>query len=119
MNPALLARISVWQRRCLLAGVAGVLLSMAAVLLDRGQFLRSYLYAYAYFTGLALGCMGILLLHHTVGGKWGMVIRRFCEAGARTVPYMAILFIPVLAAMPVLYVWTRPEGVQDPNIHSK
>ena len=32
---------------------------------------------------MALGCLGILLLHHTVGGKWGMVIRRHVRSRAR------------------------------------
>jgi hypothetical protein len=112
-------RIAVWQQRSLLIGIAGALLSTAWFLTDRDQFLRSYLFAYVYWTGMALGCLGILLLHHTVGGKWGMVIRRLCEAGARTLPYMAILFLPILLALPVLYVWARPEALQDANIRSK
>ena len=119
MNPTLISRISTWQNRSLVAGIAGVLLAVAALLLNRDEFLRSYLFAYAYWTGLALGCLGILLLHHTVGGKWGMVIRRLCEAGARTVPYMAILFIPILLALPVLYLWDQPAGIADPNVQTK
>ena len=113
MTAALQARISTWQRYSLLAGGAGAILCVAAYLLDPGQFLRSYLFAYVYWTGMALGCLGILLLHHTVGGKWGMVIRRLCEAGARTIPYMAIFLVPVLLAMHILYVWTRPEAAHD------
>ena len=114
-----LARISVWQRRSLLAGLCGVLLAAVAFFLDSGQFLRSYLYAYVFWTGMALGCLCIQLLHHTVGGKWGMVIRRLCEAGAATLPYMAALFVPVLLALPVLYVWARPEAASDLNLRGK
>ncbi len=67
----------------------------SAFVLDREQFLRSYLFAISVLDrAWALGCLGILLLHHTVGGKWGMVIRRLCEAGARTLPYMADLSDP-------------------------
>jgi hypothetical protein len=113
------SRIILWQRRSLLAGIAGALLSAAWFLTDRDQFLRSYLFAYVYWTGMGLGCLGILLLHHTVGGKWGMVIRRLCEAGARTLPYMAILIIPLLLAVPILYVWDQPGAMQDTNIRSK
>ena len=91
----------------------------SAFLLDREQFLRSYLFAYLYWTGMALGCLAILLLHHVVGGKWGMVIRRMCEAGARTLPYMVVLLIPVLLGMPTLYPWARPEALHDANIQSK
>jgi hypothetical protein len=113
------AKIEQWQQEALRVCGAGFLLSLVGFVLDRDQFLRSYLYAYLYGTGLGLGCMGILLLHHVVGGKWGMVIRRMCEAGARTLPYMAILLIPVLAGMGTLYVWTRPEAANDANIQAK
>jgi len=116
---SLTAQIGQWQRNSLLAGIGGVLLAIAALLLDREQFLRSYLFAYLYWTGMALGCLAILLMHHVVGGKWGMVIRRLCEAGARTLPFMAVLLIPVLIGMRTLYVWTRPEALHDANIQSK
>ena len=78
-----------------------------ALLLDREQFLRSYLFAYLYWTGMALGCLAILLMHHVVGGKWGMLIRRLCEAGARTLPFMVLLLIPILFGMPTLYIRGR------------
>jgi hypothetical protein len=119
MNDALQARISTWRRYALFVGVAGMLLCIVGYILDRDQFLRSYLFADVYWTGMALGCLGILLLHHTVGGKWGMVIRRLCEAGARTIPYMAIFLLPVLIAMPVLYIWTRPEAAHVASIQEK
>jgi hypothetical protein len=48
-----------------------------------------------------------------------MVIRRLCEAGARTIPYLAVFLLPVLLAMPVLYVWTRPEAANDAIIQGK
>jgi len=109
-----------WQRWSLMAGIAGVLLAIAGYLLNGWtMFLRSYLFAYLFWIGMGLGCLGILLLHHTVGGKWGMVIRRMCEAGARTVPFMIVLIIPVLASLPVLYEWARPEAAHDPVIAGK
>jgi hypothetical protein len=108
-----------WQQRALMAGVAGVLAVIAAALLDREQLMRSYLYAYLFWTGMALGCLAILLLHHTVGGKWGMMIRRMCEAGARTLPYMIVLLIPILLSIPTLYEWARPEALHDAVIQKK
>jgi len=121
MNPAgpLTAQLGRWQRNSLLAGSAGVALAIVALLVDRQQFLRSYLFAYLYWTGMALGCLAILLLHHVVGGKWGMLIRRLCEAGARTLPFMALLLVPVLLGMTILYSWTRPEAANDANIQTK
>jgi hypothetical protein len=72
-----------------------------------------------FWLGMGLGCLGILMLHHTVGGKWGMLIRRMCEAGARTLPFMIVLLIPVLLSLPVLYEWARPEAASDPVIQAK
>jgi hypothetical protein len=112
-------QIRSWQRAALLAGFVGSLAAIAGLALDRQQFLRSYLFGYVCWLGMALGCLGILLLHHTVGGKWGIVIRRFCEAGARTLPYMIVLVIPILVSLPTLYPWARPEAAQDANIHAK
>ena len=110
------AQIGQWQRNSLLIGIAGVLLMITGFLLDREQMLRSYLFAYLYWIGMGLGSMGILLLHHTVGGKWGMVIRRLCEAGCRTLPFMAIFLIPVLLSIPTLYPWARPEALQNEKL---
>ena len=58
-------------------------------------------------------------MHHTVGGKWGMLIRRMCEAGARTLPFMIVLLIPVLLSLPMLYAWARPEAAHDPISQAK
>ena len=112
-------QIERWQRNSLVAGVLGLLLVVVAFLTDREQLLRSYLFAYLYWTGMAVGCLAILLLHHVVGGKWGMLLRRMCEAGSRTLPFMGLLLIPVLLGMSTLYVWARPEAAHDANIQSK
>jgi hypothetical protein len=121
MTPAdsAITQIGEWQRRSLLVGIAAALLAITGFILDREQFLRSYLFGYLYWLGMAVGCLAILLMHHTVGGKWGMMIRRMCEAGARTLPYMIILLIPILLNLPVLYPWARPEASHDPNLVAK
>jgi hypothetical protein len=112
-------QIGRWQRTALLFGIAGTLLTITGFLLDREQALRSYLFAYLYWLGMGLGSMGILLLHHTVGGKWGMLIRRMCEAASRTILYMAILLVPILLSIPTLYPWARPEASHDAVIRAK
>jgi hypothetical protein len=113
------AQIGQWQWTSLMVGIAGALLAITGFLLDREQFLRSYLFGYLFWLGMAIGCLGILLMHHTVGGKWGMLIRRMCEAGARTIPYMIVLLIPIFLSLPTLYPWARPEAAHDPVIHAK
>jgi len=121
MNPtdAVNIQIGRWQRVSLMVGVVGTVIAIAGFVMDREQFLRSYLFGYLFWLGMGLGCLAILLLHHTVGGKWGMLIRRMCEAGAQTLPYMIVLLLPVLVNLSALYPWARPAAANDPIIHAK
>ena len=51
------------------------------------------------------------MLNHLTGGLWGLVPRRFHEAAARTLPAMALLFVPVVLGASSLYTWAQPEVV--------
>jgi hypothetical protein len=119
MNPAVTEQIGQWQRRAAIVGIAGAVIAIVGFVLDRDQFMRSYLFAYLFWTGMAIGSMGILLLHSVVGGKWGLVIRRMLEAGTRTLPVMGLLLIPVLLNIRALYLWARPEAAHDAIIQAK
>ena len=56
------------------------------------------------------------MLQHLSGGQWGMVGRRVFEAASRTLPLVALFFIPILFAMPTLFMWARPEVVAGDQI---
>ena len=58
-------------------------------------FLRAYLIAYMLWFLVGLGSLALLMLHHMVGGSWGYVIRRTLEASTRTIPLLALFFIPL------------------------
>ena len=73
-----------------------------------GQDEYPSLFAFMYWSGLTLGSLGIFLLHNVVGGKWGVVIRKFVESGTRTLPLIALLLIPIFFGMKSLYIWTDP-----------
>jgi len=108
------------QRVALVAGVVGLALCAVGGLLSPAQFFRSYLVAYLFWFGIGLGCMAILMIHHITGGAWGAVIRRVLESGTRTLPLMALLFVPVLLGAHQLYEWTHAEAVaKDPILQHK
>jgi hypothetical protein len=97
--------------RALLAGAGGVGLSVLGMLLGwRGAF-QGYLYGFVFWTNLSLGCLGLLMLHHLVGGGWGFAIQRLLEAGTRNLPVLFVLFLPLLLGLDHLYEWARPEVV--------
>ncbi len=97
-----------YQRRALLAGIAGLVVSGLTVLIGPRWFFPSYLVAYIYWVGIALGCLATLALHYLVGGAWGFVIRRPLEAAVMTLPLMAVLFLPILLGMHTLYPGRTP-----------
>lgn len=101
-----------YQRPAMIVGGVGLVLALVGAVVDRTQFWQSYLFAYIFWLEVGLGCLGLLMLHHLVGGRWSALIRRVMEAGAMTLPWMALLFVPLLLALTTLYPWTHAEHVQ-------
>ena len=95
------------QSRGLLVGLVGLALAVVGAFLNLEQFWRSYLLAYVFWLEIALGCLGLVMLHHLVGGRWSALIRRLMETGAMTLPLMAFLLIPLLFGLKTLYPWTN------------
>jgi hypothetical protein len=84
------------------------------------QFYRSWLFGFLFWIGVAIGCLSITLIHNLTGGLWGLVIRRLLEAGSRTLPWLAVLFLPVALGLSHIYPWARADVVAaDPLIQQK
>src|SRR5262249_24630122 len=119
-SPAITASIDRVRRPALIAGVLALAACAAGAFLAPPAFFRAYLFAYVFFTGLSLGCLAVVMLHHLTGGAWGIPIRRMLESGTRTLPLITVLFIPVALGMKHLYSWARPEEVaQDAVLQAK
>jgi hypothetical protein len=104
------------RRRAWIIGVAAFVLLLVGRFLDPTQFYRSYLLGFSLWVGIALGCMGILMLQHLSGGAWGVVVRRILEAGARTLPFMFLLFTPILTGIGRLYPWADATQVASDEL---
>lgn len=108
-----------WERYqliFLIAGVVGVAMCVVAMLNDRPAAMVSYLAAYLFWLGIALGGLAILMLHSLVGGYWGFLIRRPLEASSMTLPLMGALFLPLLLDLGAIYPWARPSAVASSPI---
>ena len=105
-------------RRALMLGLGGLALLGIGFAVGSKSAFQAYLVGYIYWLTIALGCLGLQLLHHVTRGAWGLVIRRILEAGARTLPWMALLFLPILLGIKDIYSWSNPE-VMNANEYIK
>jgi hypothetical protein len=99
------------RRTSLGVAIAGLSVCAAGWVLRPVQFYHSWLFAWFFWLGVALGCLSIVMLQYVTGGAWGVVIRRLLEAGSRTLPAMSVLFLPLLFGLQALYPWARPDEV--------
>jgi hypothetical protein len=80
--------------------------------ITRRHFMESYLWAWVFVMIFALGCYGFMLMHHIVRGSWGKPVLRLFEAGAKMLPVMFILFLPIFLQRHELYPWAVDAKVR-------
>ena len=105
-SDAVLGRLQV---RGLVVGIVALAVSGLGAIFWPGAFFRTYLVGYLFCIGITHGCFALLMIYYLTGGAWGYLIRRPLEAGMRTLPFLAILFLPIAAGVREVYVWARPE----------
>ena len=98
--------------RSLGVGIVFSILSCVGGWLYPGDFFRSYLMGYLFWLGLALGALGIVMMQYLTAGAWGVMTRRTLESATRTLPLLALLFVPIAFGMPHLYDWAHPDLVR-------
>jgi hypothetical protein len=102
----------VWRVLALVGGVA-VLASVAlAAATPDGwhRFFFAYLVNFAFVLSLALGALYFVVLHHLTHAGWSVVVRRVGEAVSATLPFLALLFIPLLLGLNELYPWSKASA---------
>lgn len=109
-----------WRMRAGILGLIGVVALAVGAFTAREQFFRSYLWSYIFVVGVAAGCLAWLMCQHQTGGAWGVVIRRPAEAATRTLPLLALLFVPIALGIPSLYSWSNADVLKaDPVLLHK
>ena len=108
------------QSKLMMAGGIGAALCAIGLVLNPVQFVRSLLPAYLWMLSVALGSLGLAMVHQVSGGAWGVVIRRILGAASRTLPLLTILFIPIALGLHSLYPWADAALVaKDPILQWK
>ena len=122
--------MSDFQKRALIVGIVFVVLFVVGLFVspvmgntqfDARRIFQSYLIGWTFWTGIAVGSLALLMLQHLTGGGWGLVIRRVLEAATRTLPFMAILFLPIILGAHSLYhEWAdHEEAAAHPVVQAK
>jgi hypothetical protein len=111
--------LAAFQQRALIVGIVGLVAGIVGAAMNFDQFVQSWLIGFLFCLGLTLGSLALLMLQHLSGGQWGLVSRRVFEAATRTLPAVALFFIPVLLRLPAIFEWAGPDAAENPVIHAK
>jgi hypothetical protein len=100
-------RMSVLALVLLLLGGGG---SLYGAIGDPGAFFPAWLAAVIFWLAIPLGALALVLVHDLSGGRWMATARPLLEAAIATMPLATIAFLPVLAGLGHLYLWSRPDN---------
>lgn len=81
-----------------------------------GHFFFSYLVGYMGVLGICLGALVFVMIQHITRAGWSVVLRRIAENIAGTLPFMVLLFLPIVFGFgkPLYEHWATHV---DPNDH--
>lgn len=94
----------------------GVILGVVAFFVDHSRAVFNYLIAFTFMISIGVGALFLIALEYVVGADWSVPIRRVVEFFAATVPFLAILVIPLLLNMHELFHWSHVEAVAEDQI---
>jgi hypothetical protein len=110
--------LAAWRTRALIVAVIFALLTLAFAFTHEGKnhILRAYLMGYMICFSFAGGGLVMLMLQYVSGGKWGLLLRRPLEAMTRTLPLVALMFLPIIVLGKHLYQWMLyPDAASTAN----
>jgi len=97
-----------------IAGAVGLVALAAAIVggwFAPDAFFQAWLIAWLFVLGIALASMMCAMIHELTGGEWGVVLRPPLEAAMLTLPWCALLAVPLAFGLPHLFPWARPEAI--------
>lgn len=96
--------------RCaLIACVVGAVLLAIGIVLEPRQALTSYLFAYIMVLGIVLGALLVLMMSYLTAAHWFTPLRDLTLTVTGALPALAVLLVPVVIGVTVIYPWASPE----------
>jgi hypothetical protein len=102
------ARIHRFRRSAWFVAVIGLVICIGALFFAKARMFQAYWVAWIFWSGVSFGGLVIVMMHTLTGGAWGSAVRPFAEAGAMTLPLMALLFVPALFGLGDIFPWVHP-----------
>ncbi len=93
------------QLGALIVGIFGAFAGVIGLSQDSDHFFHIYLVGFVFWLELSLGCLALLMIPNLAPARWSLSIERVAAAGARTLPLMAVLFVPLLFGLEQLFPW--------------
>ncbi len=114
--------VDIWTRvrnSILFVAIIGWLGAIVGYATDPEHFFWSYLVAFLFSIGIAIGASFFVMVQHLTGSAWSVTVRRLMEALMRTMPVFLLLFAPLPFGLHYLYEWSHAGAAQDPLLKLK
>jgi len=86
--------------KALVIGVIGIALTAAGFFVSGGAKVAfSWLVGMTFWTGIALGMLFLIMIHHVFDASWSVLLRRQFEHGLSAFKWLALLFVPLLVSI--------------------
>ena len=100
----------------LAAAVLGAALCVVGIFVDPARTAAAYLVAYMACLAVVLGTLAMVMIARVTGATWFVVLRRQAEEVIATLPVFAVLLLPILLGVHVLYPWAAQGPALDPEV---
>jgi hypothetical protein len=115
----LTSHLSRWRARSLTIGIIAAVAAIIGAFSNRAQFFHSYLFAWLFWSGLSFGALVIVMMQFVTGGLWGIAVHGLSIAAFRTLPIMALLFLPILFGIHDIFGWANGARAEAAGYHHK
>jgi hypothetical protein len=102
-----------WASRCLMLAVAGGVVCAVVAVQDVELLWHAYLYAFLDLWLVAMGATGLVALGNLTGGRWAYAGRPFYTAVMRTLPLVALLYVPIGLGLDRIYPWAHASAAAE------
>lgn len=116
MSPTLSQTRQLRQAPVWLAGLAAAAGYALTAVASPHAAAGGWLIAFLFWSGISIGSITALMIHRLTGGAWGRAFAPAFWDAAAAIPFVALLFIPILALLPDLYPWATGAAGVKPDV---